>query len=233
MENVEVSILKFLVVKTAFIHLVLLRWHALKQRLPMSNPWALWFPCQRHLNPGHPSSWTLSLTFPIPRATQPYYSLSTYLQKCPILCCATTVVTDQLFFNHVFKFRGQTSNITSDRGLLFISHFWQELFKFLDVDLYVSSVCHPQSTGNEWTKSLSNTSVALSITSRMTVFHSSLLPNSDTTPTIDQPTRVLFMPTNFHLQFHPYKPHVSHVRTASSLVEHLHCIQEELKAHLE
>lgn len=37
----------------------------------------------------------------------------------------------------------------------------------------------------------------------------------------------------FHSQFHLSIPQVSHVPIASNLVEHLHCIQEELKAHLE
>lgn len=53
----------------------------------------------------------------------------------------------QLFLDHVCKLHGVSSSIVSDRDPIFVSLFWQELFKNLQVQLKLSSAYHPQTDG--------------------------------------------------------------------------------------
>lgn len=53
----------------------------------------------------------------------------------------------QLFLDHVCKLHGVPSSIISDRDPIFVSLFWQELFKNLQVQLKLSSAYHPQTDG--------------------------------------------------------------------------------------
>nr|GEX19792.1 Ty3/gypsy retrotransposon protein [Tanacetum cinerariifolium] len=47
----------------------------------------------------------------------------------------------------VYKLHGMPNTIVSDRDKVFISHFWQALFKLMKVQLNLSTAYHPQSDG--------------------------------------------------------------------------------------
>lgn len=54
---------------------------------------------------------------------------------------AATVV--QTYLEHVYKLHGAPATNVSDRDKLFISQFWQELFKCLGTKLHLSTAYHP------------------------------------------------------------------------------------------
>ena len=53
----------------------------------------------------------------------------------------------ELFWWEVVRYHGMPSSIVSDRDKLFMSLFWTELMKLLDVNLMRSSPYHPQTNG--------------------------------------------------------------------------------------
>jgi hypothetical protein len=53
----------------------------------------------------------------------------------------------QAFFDNVFKFHGMPKTIVSDRDRVFLSDFWQQLFKLQGTSLHFSSSYHPQTDG--------------------------------------------------------------------------------------
>nr|GEU66276.1 reverse transcriptase [Tanacetum cinerariifolium] len=58
---------------------------------------------------------------------------------------ASTVA--QSFLDSVYKLHRLPDSIVSDRESVFLSHFWQSLFKILKVELKVSTAYHPQTDG--------------------------------------------------------------------------------------
>lgn len=59
----------------------------------------------------------------------------------------TTKNVAKTFLDNVFKLHGLPESITSDRDIVFISTFWQDLFKLQGVSLNMSITYHPQSDG--------------------------------------------------------------------------------------
>lgn len=53
-------------------------------------------------------------------------------------------VVTQLFLDHVYKLHENSHAIISDRGMVFISKFWQQFFRLQGIDLHYSIVYHPQ-----------------------------------------------------------------------------------------
>ncbi|KAF3673124.1 hypothetical protein FXO37_07148 [Capsicum annuum] len=53
----------------------------------------------------------------------------------------------QCFMDHIFKLHGLPSTLTSDRDLIFVSSFWQELFGLFGVKVQHSTAYHPQTNG--------------------------------------------------------------------------------------
>ena len=51
------------------------------------------------------------------------------------------------YLDNVYKLHGNPSTIVSDRGSVFTSNFWKELFQLQGVSLCLSSAYHPQSDG--------------------------------------------------------------------------------------
>ncbi|KAK9743032.1 hypothetical protein RND81_03G212400 [Saponaria officinalis] len=49
--------------------------------------------------------------------------------------------------DQVFRLHGMPKTIVSDRDKVFLSNFWQELFRLQQVDLMMSSAYHPQTDG--------------------------------------------------------------------------------------
>jgi hypothetical protein len=58
---------------------------------------------------------------------------------------ATTVA--QAFFDTVYRLHGLPKVIITDRDKIFVSHFWQQLFRLADTTLNMSSSYHPQTDG--------------------------------------------------------------------------------------
>lgn len=50
----------------------------------------------------------------------------------------------QALFDNVFKFQGMPKTIVSDHDRVFLSEFWQQLFKLQGTSLHFSSSYHPQ-----------------------------------------------------------------------------------------
>jgi transposase InsO family protein len=74
-----------------------------------------------------------------------------------IPCHKTTTTHDmaRLFITHIYPWTGLPETIVSDRGGQFISDFWDELCKVLQIHLKLSSGHHPQTNGqtevmNQW-----------------------------------------------------------------------------------
>ncbi|KAK8938871.1 hypothetical protein KSP39_PZI011490 [Platanthera zijinensis] len=53
----------------------------------------------------------------------------------------------QVFMDGVFRLHGLPASIVSDRGAVFVSDFWQALFRSMKVQLKLSSAYHPQTDG--------------------------------------------------------------------------------------
>jgi len=59
----------------------------------------------------------------------------------------TAHMVASLFVDIIVKLHGIPQSLVSDRDLLFISHFWQDLFQLSGTKLRMSSAYHPQSDG--------------------------------------------------------------------------------------
>ena len=55
--------------------------------------------------------------------------LSKYAHFLPLSHPFTTITVAQLYFYNIFKLHGVPKTIVSDRDRVFLSHFWQELFR--------------------------------------------------------------------------------------------------------
>jgi len=61
----------------------------------------------------------------------------------------------ELFFREVFRLHGLSKYIVSDKDNMFLSAFWQELFRLDGIELTLSTSYHPQTDGqteivNKW-----------------------------------------------------------------------------------
>lgn len=65
----------------------------------------------------------------------------------PLLHPFTACKVAQVFLNSIYKLHGMPESIVSDRGRIFTSRFWQELFKLSGTQLRMSSSYHPQTDG--------------------------------------------------------------------------------------
>lgn len=59
----------------------------------------------------------------------------------------TTSIVAKLFMETIGKIHGMPRSLVSDCDLLFISKFWQELFKLNGTTLKMSTAYHPQTDG--------------------------------------------------------------------------------------
>ena len=73
--------------------------------------------------------------------------LMKYAHFLPLSHPFTASQVAALFMDIVFKLHGPPKVIVSDRGRIFTSKFWQELFAALKVELHFSTAYHPESDG--------------------------------------------------------------------------------------
>ena len=73
--------------------------------------------------------------------------LTKFVHFFPLSHPYAAVKVAHLYLNYVFKLHGMLASIVSDRGLMFTSHFWQELMRLQGVQLAMFSAYHPQSDG--------------------------------------------------------------------------------------
>ena len=73
--------------------------------------------------------------------------LSKYAHFIPVTHPYTAKSIAQLFLDNIYKLHGLPETIVSDRDKVFMSLFWQSLFKMLQVQLKMSTAYHPQTDG--------------------------------------------------------------------------------------
>ncbi|GJT62229.1 retrotransposon-related protein [Tanacetum coccineum] len=73
--------------------------------------------------------------------------LSKYAHFLPITHPYTTSQVAQILLENIYKLHGLPKTIVSNKDKVFMSLFWQSLFKMLQVKLKVSTAYHPQTDG--------------------------------------------------------------------------------------
>ncbi|KAG8485931.1 hypothetical protein CXB51_019282 [Gossypium anomalum] len=73
--------------------------------------------------------------------------LTKYRHFLPLSHPFTAITIAQEYLIHVYKLHGIPETIVSDRDKIFVSNFWQELFKRLGAKLCLSTAYHPQTNG--------------------------------------------------------------------------------------
>jgi transposase InsO family protein len=53
----------------------------------------------------------------------------------------------RFYIDAIFRYKGPSESIVSDRGPQFVSHFWKEFCRILGVKLKLSTAYHPQTDG--------------------------------------------------------------------------------------
>ncbi|KAA3469442.1 polyprotein [Gossypium australe] len=59
----------------------------------------------------------------------------------------TVATMAQAYLDQEYKLHGASKSIVSDRDKVFLSYFWQQLFKHLGTKLHLSTAYHPQTNG--------------------------------------------------------------------------------------
>jgi hypothetical protein len=72
---------------------------------------------------------------------------SKFAHFVPLLHPFSAQQVAQSFLDQVYRLHGMPTHIVSDRDKIFTSTFWRELFRLAQVQLNMSSACHPQSDG--------------------------------------------------------------------------------------
>lgn len=73
-----------------------------------------------------------------------------YSKYAQFIALAHPFIASQIagvFMDTIYKLHGLSKSIVSDRDKVFLSNFWRELFKNLQVHLCFSSAYHPQTDG--------------------------------------------------------------------------------------
>ncbi|GKC80237.1 ty3-gypsy retrotransposon protein [Tanacetum coccineum] len=114
-------------------------WKGLLQPLPI--PERIWQDISMDFIESLPLSHSKStLLVVVDRLSKPAHFL-------PITHPYTASQVAQLFLDNVYKLHGLPKTIVGDRDKIFMSLFWQSLFKMLQVKLKMSTAYHPQTDG--------------------------------------------------------------------------------------
>jgi len=73
--------------------------------------------------------------------------LSKFAHFIPLKADYTSKQVTEAFISYIVKLHGIPQSIISDRDKIFMSHFWQQLFKQQGTSLSMSSAYHPQTDG--------------------------------------------------------------------------------------
>src|SRR5258705_4161815 len=142
-----------------------------------------------------------------------------------------------LFLDRIFRYHGLPDSVLSDRGSVFVSQFWSELLKLLQVKINTSTAYHPQTDGlTECTNQMLETYLRAYCSYQqddwvdylpLAEFTFNNLENSSTRQT---PFYANFA---YHPAFEPVLTEHSTVPTATDLATHLGIIHTELRSELE
>jgi hypothetical protein len=121
--------------------------HSLQHRLgllqPLPIPEGVWQHLTMDFIEGLPKSEGCSIILVI------VDRLTKYAHFLPVKHPYTAATIAQLFMDNVVKLHGLPASIVSDRGTIFLSHFWKELFKLYKVNLQLSIAYHPRMMANQ------------------------------------------------------------------------------------
>ena len=74
-----------------------------------------------------------------------------YFNKQAVFLFCYKIVTAEdiarLYIDAIFRYKGSSESIISDRGPQFVSYFWKEFCRILGVKLKLSTAYHPQTDG--------------------------------------------------------------------------------------
>ena len=73
--------------------------------------------------------------------------LMNYVRIIPRHSTTTAQDIAQLVYESWYRLFGLPHSIVSDRDKLFISHFWKELHRLLDIRIKMSTTAHPETDG--------------------------------------------------------------------------------------
>ncbi|GJT48768.1 ty3-gypsy retrotransposon protein [Tanacetum coccineum] len=111
----------------------------LLQPLPM--PATIWSSISMDFVQGLPKSQGKTVIFVV------VDRLSKYAYFMPLAHPFTATDVAQVFLDNIYKLHGLPNTIISDKGKVFLSTFWKELFKLLQVKLHMSTSYHPRTDG--------------------------------------------------------------------------------------
>lgn len=73
--------------------------------------------------------------------------LTKYGHFVTLVHLVTAFTVAQVYLHHIYKLHGISESIVFDRDRIFLSNFWQELFRRLGAKLKLSTTYHPQIYG--------------------------------------------------------------------------------------
>jgi hypothetical protein len=90
----------------------------------------------------------------LPRTSRGYNSIWVIVNRLTksahFIPVATTCRVGQyaeLYLSHIVRYHGIPKTIISDRGSIFVAHFWEQLHECLGTHIIRSSAYHPQTDG--------------------------------------------------------------------------------------